>query len=68
MPPIESLIGGADKLVKIFGRWPSFHDAEMIEFSLSRSYPGTKKGQSDTYLMAKIYLREMTSEIDGREY
>ena len=31
MPNIASLIAGSDKLTRIYGGWPSFHDAEVIE-------------------------------------
>jgi hypothetical protein len=36
MSSIESHIVGSEKLTGIFGRWPSFHDAEVIEFHLWR--------------------------------
>ena len=36
MSNIESHISGSQKLTAIFGRWPSFHDAEVIEFHLWR--------------------------------
>jgi hypothetical protein len=31
MPTIESLIAGSEKLTNLFGHWPSFHDAEVLE-------------------------------------
>ena len=31
MADIESLIAGSEKLIRIYGSWPSFHDAEVIE-------------------------------------
>jgi hypothetical protein len=31
MASIESLIAGSEKLTRIYGGWPSFHDAEVIE-------------------------------------
>ena len=36
MPTIDSHIAGIRKLIDIFGCWPSFHDAEVIEFHLWR--------------------------------
>jgi len=36
MPNIESHIAGSQKLTEIFGCWPSFHDAEVLEFNLWR--------------------------------
>lgn len=34
------LIAGTEKVISIFGYWPSFHDAEVISFSVSRAFPG----------------------------
>ena len=31
MPAIESSIKGSEKLTCVYGGWPSFHDAEVIE-------------------------------------
>ena len=31
MASMESLIAGSEKLTRIYGGWPSFHDAEVIE-------------------------------------
>ncbi len=36
MSSIESHIAGSQKLTDIFGRWPTFHDAEVIEVHLWR--------------------------------
>jgi hypothetical protein len=43
MQPIESLLEGSEKLLAIFGRWPSFHDAEVIEIQLLGKPPGQRK-------------------------
>ncbi|QGW22867.1 hypothetical protein GOM96_18315 [Stutzerimonas degradans] len=32
-------IDGSEKVVKALGLWPSFHDAEVISFSVSRALP-----------------------------
>jgi hypothetical protein len=32
-------IDGSEKLEKALGFWPSFHDAEVISFSVSRALP-----------------------------
>jgi hypothetical protein len=36
MSDIAEHIEGAEKITKIFGYWPSFHDAEIINFNLWR--------------------------------
>jgi hypothetical protein len=36
MPSINFHITGAEKLTSIYGHWPSFHVAEVIEFALWR--------------------------------
>lgn len=35
-PKLETLIQGSEKLISIFGHWPSFHDAEITELRLER--------------------------------
>jgi hypothetical protein len=32
-------IKGSEKLVEIYGRWPSFHDSEILRFHLNRDAP-----------------------------
>ncbi len=34
------VIPGAELAIEILGYWPSFHDAEVISFSVSRGLPG----------------------------
>jgi Immunity protein 50 len=51
-------IPGADDLVKWFGYWPIFHDAEILSIKLNRS------GESQVVLHAF----ERTSEVDPRGY
>lgn len=36
MDGIESRISGSEKLIKVHGRWPTFHDAEIIELNYWR--------------------------------
>lgn len=36
---VECLPAGAEKIIEWFGRWPSFHDAEIVSFYLARSGP-----------------------------
>jgi len=35
----SSKIAGASKLLSIFGKWPSFHDAEIVAVTLDRGGP-----------------------------
>ncbi len=69
MPPIESLVQGSEKLLAIFGRWPSFHDAEVMECRLSRTpkAPGEKRDHG-VQLLAKIHTWDMTNEVDSTGY
>ena len=59
----------SELLTDIFGYWPSFHDAEVIEFNLWR---GQAEPENPPYLFptltTKIHLWELTSEIDSRGY
>jgi len=59
---IESKIQNSHLLTDIFGKWPSFHDAEVLHIVLDRdgARPFTP------YLQATIHLFEMTSQIDER--
>ncbi len=51
-------IPGADNVVAWFGGWPSFHDAEVLEFLFVR------KGIS--YL--RLHAWVMTDQVDARGY
>ena len=53
-------IKNIEELTDIFGRWPSFHDAEIISIFLSRD------GEGGPFLDAKIHLFEMTNQVDDR--
>jgi hypothetical protein len=48
-------IPGADEFVSWFGRWPSFHDAEVVSLKLERA------GQSQL----SIHCFHMTSQVDA---
>jgi len=64
MPNVEELIEQSEKLVSIFGYWPSFHDAEVVELHFDR---GEIDEEADIYrfpeLTAKILVWELTSEV-----
>src|ERR1700732_1422963 len=64
MTNIADKIKNSSLLTDIFGRWPSFHDAEVISIELFRN----PKGTSEPSLRAKIYMFEATSEVDDRGF
>ena len=47
MENIQTLIEGSKKLTDIFGYWPSFHDAEVIDLHFSR---GDVEPDADQYI------------------
>jgi hypothetical protein len=51
-------VSNATALTRIFGRWPSFHDAEVVRVILDR------EPASGPSLLAMIHVFEMTSEVD----
>ena len=51
-----------ERLTSIFGRWPSFHDAEVIWLRLDRRATSLGKGPTVETL---IHTFEMTSEVDA---
>jgi hypothetical protein len=53
-------ISNGEALTHIFGRWPSFHDAEVIALRLDR---GPSEGDTPS-LELDIHLWEMTSDVD----
>jgi hypothetical protein len=57
-------IAGAERLVQIFGRWPSFHDAEVVRYSAVR----TTDYKSGPIIEADVHVFEMTSEVDARGF
>jgi hypothetical protein len=66
MQPIESLIPGSEKLLAIFGRWPSFHDAEVIQIQLSRVHAGNRSNRYEgPVLFARVHTWDITNEVDS---
>ncbi len=53
------------RLTSIFGRWPSFHDAEVIWLRLDRK--ATSLGDGPT-VETLIHIFEMTSEVDAARF
>ncbi len=53
-------VQGADKLIELFGRWPSFHDAEVVSLVLDRAGDDDGFGPS---LVATIRTFDITHEV-----
>jgi hypothetical protein len=63
MTSIESLIQDSQKLIVLFGAWPSFHDAEVVDLHFWRG--DVKRGDWDdrnifTVLTVKVLVLEAT--------
>ena len=58
-------IQNAECLISVFGRWPSFHDAEVIWLRLDRRASSLGKGPT---LETLIHTWEMTSEVNAAGY
>ena len=56
------VVKDAELLAKIFGRWPSFHDAEIISVFV------TREGADPPVMDLKIHVFEGTREVDQRGY
>ena len=65
MKNIETAIEGSEKLISIFGRWPSFHDAEIIELQLWR---GDVNPDKEPVLTLKMHCFEITKEVNAEGY
>ena len=52
-------IPGADDLIKVFGHWPSFHDAEVVRFLLERAEPFG----AGPNVVADVHVFEMTDQV-----
>jgi hypothetical protein len=69
MEKIESLISGSEKLTNVFGYWPSFHDAEVLELHLDRGTIQTDKGiYKFPVLTLTIHVWELTKEVNSEGY
>jgi hypothetical protein len=67
MTNIETRIAGSDKLTNIFGYWPSFHDAEVIELNFWRGNVDPDVGSYDfPVLTVKLNLWEITDDLNGQ--
>ncbi len=64
MDVIDRIIG-ADKLIAVFGYWPSFHDAQVLWLKLDRRPTGEGYGPT---LEALVYTFEITSDLGPNGY
>jgi len=55
-------IKNSERLTSIFGRWPSFHDADVIWLRLDRGATSLRDGPTVETL---IHAFEMTSEVNA---
>src|SRR5579863_378805 len=69
MENIESFIDGSAKLTHIFGYWPSFHDAEVIELGLWR---GDVEPEAGRYvfpiLKVQLHVWELTTDTNSKGF
>ena len=67
MDAFESSIVGVESLTSIFGHWPSFHDAEILELHFLR---GNVQPDMDEVpsLTLRIHLWRLTKEVDAHGY
>ena len=69
MEGIETLIGGSKKITDIFGYWPSFHDAEIIELNFSR---GDVEPEDGRYvfpvLNVTLHVWELLNDTNAQGY
>lgn len=54
-PPMDN----AEKLIERFGRWPSFHDAEVLHVEMGRGPP---HAPDSTSLLITVHVWEMATE------
>ena len=65
MDEIVRRITGSEKLTTIFGKWPSFHDAEVISLKLER---WRSKNSPQPSLTLVLHTWKLTSEVDAQGY
>ena len=69
MQKVETLIVGSEKLTGIFGYWPSFHDAEVLELHFDRGNIQRDKGiYKFPILTLKIHVWQLTKEVNSKGY
>jgi hypothetical protein len=69
MSEIALLIVGSEKLTSIFGRWPSFHDAEIHDLHLQRGYINPEDQVYECPLLTvRLHRWLMTRDIDQKGF
>ena|SRR2546430_6585271 len=69
MENIETLIQGSEKLTDIFGYWPDFHDAEILEIHFWRGNVDPDQGRYDFPVFSiSVHLWEMTTEAEPKGF
>jgi hypothetical protein len=69
MQNIESFIEGSKKLTDIFGYWPSFHDAEVIELALWRGDVEPENGRCVfPILKVQLHVWELTEDVNSKGF
>ena len=69
MANIASLIQSSEKLTDIFGSWPCFHDAEVLDLYFRRGLVDAGKGAYDfPVLTLRIHVWQLTKEVDSEGY
>lgn len=66
MTNIEARIEGSERLTTIFGYWPSFHDAEVIELNFWRGNVDDAGSSEFPVLTVKLHLWEITDNLNGQ--
>lgn len=65
----EAIVEHSERLTRVFGGWPSFHDAEVVEVHLWR---GDVDPERNRYvfpvLTVKLHLFELTDQTDSRGF
>jgi hypothetical protein len=65
MPNVVGRIVGREKLLAIFGYWPSFHDAEVVWLNLDRGKNDERLGPT---LETQVHAFETTKEVDEKGF
>ncbi|WP_137973262.1 Imm50 family immunity protein [Pseudomonas sp. F(2018)] len=60
MNDTAGIVEDSCKLTEVFGYWPSFHDAEVINITLNRDCENNTAA-----LTADIHVFEMTNQVSG---
>ncbi len=69
MEAIESLIDGSKRLIEIFGYWPSFHDAEVIDLRLWRGDVEPEAGRyTFPQLRVRLHMWELLNDMNAQGF